>query len=187
MTEEQRWLLLHMGGWQIVSALCSPEGTRALMNSRWGSTGGGHIPEGAPEWIQGCGWETEAATITPKWLGYADRHGGRPAQAPKFTIKPAAINRYAESLPDDVKAELLACRNAGTANAVFRYRFCRCGTKKCGYGYLKDRICPPTAEQEQAADQEYWRVVEWQDRLLPVALGLGVAATGQLELFEATA
>ena len=98
-----------------------------------------------------------------------------------------AINRYAESLPDDVKAELLACRNAGTANAVFRYRFCRCGTKKCGYNYLKDRICPPTAEQEQAADDEYWRVVEWQDRLLPVALGLGVAATGQLDLFEATA
>jgi hypothetical protein len=181
MTEEQRWLLLHMGGWQIVSALCSTEGTKALMNSRWGSTGGAHIPADAPEWLHGCGWETEASTISPRWLG------GRPAQAPTFTIKPAAINRFSESLPDDVKAELLACRNAGTANAVLRYRFCRCGTKKCGYGYVKDRICPPTAEQEQAADQEYWRVVEWQDRLLPVALGLGVAAIGQLELFEATA
>jgi hypothetical protein len=180
MTEDQRWLMLHMGGWQIVSALCSPEGTKSLMNCRWGSTGGNPPPE-APTWLQGCGWETESSTISPRWLG------GKPADAPTFTIKPAAINRFAAELPDDIKAELLACRNAGTANAVMRYRFCRCGSKKCGYGYLKDRICPPTAEQEQAATDEYWRIVEWQDRLLPVALGLGVDAPGQLQLFEAIA
>ena len=181
MTEDQRWLLLNMGGWQIVCALCSPEGTKSLMNSRWGSTRGGYLPTQAPEWLKGCRWETESATISPRWLS------GKPADAPTFTIKPAAINRYAAELPDDIKAELLACRNAGIANAVMQYRFCRCGSKKCGYGYIKDRICPPTAEQEQAATDEYWRVVEWQDRLLPVALGLGVHAAGQLQLFEATA
>ena len=180
MTEEQRWLLLHMGGWQIVAALCSPEGTKSLMNSRWGSTGG-NIPPQAPEWLKGCGWETESSTISPRWLG------GKPAGAPSFTIKPAAINRYASELPEDIKAELLACRNAGQANAVLKYRFCRCGSEKCGYGYLKDRICPPTEAQEREADDEYWRIIDWQDRLLPVALSLAVGSSGQLELFESIA
>lgn len=181
LTEDQRWLLNHMGGWQIVSALCSPEGVRALMNSRWGSTGGGQLPADAPAWLEGCGWETETSTIAPRWLG------GKPANAPTFTIKPAAINRYAAELPASIQAELAQCRSASQANAVLKYRFCRCGSKKCGYGYLKDRICPPTQAQEQAADDEYWRIIEWQDRLLPVALGLGVHMPGQLELFGAEA
>jgi hypothetical protein len=180
LSTDQRWLLLHMGSWQIVHALCSPDGTRGLMNSRWGSTGGGALPPDAPEWLNGCGWETEASTIAPRWLG------GRPAAAPTFTIKPAAINRYAEQLPEEIKAELLDCRNAGTANAVLKYRFCRCGSKKCGYGYLKDRICPPTPEQEKAADEEYWRIVEWQGTVLRRALALdGQSEGNQLQLFEA--
>ena len=153
--------------------------------SRWGSTGGGELPPDAPEWLNGCGWETEASTIAPRWLG------GRPADAPTFTIKPAAINRYAAQLPDDIKEELLACRNAGTANAVMRYRFCHCGSKQCGYGYLKDRICPPTPEQEQEASEEYWRIVEWQKPVLARALGLDgqphLDEVGQLELFGASA
>lgn len=181
LTTDQRWLLYRMGGWQIISALCSTDGTRQLMNSRWGSTGGGDVPESAPDWLDGCGWDTEAATITPRWLH------GKPKNAPTFTIKPAAINRYSAELPEDVKAELLECRNAGTANAVMSGRFCHCGSTPCGYRYLKDRICPPTEDQEQEARDEYWRIRDWQDDLLLRALGLvecAVADDGQLELFE---
>ena len=173
LTTDQRWLLLHMGSWQIVHALCSPDGVTKLMQSCWGSTGGTAEIPGAPAWVNGCGWDTSGGTITA-------RNGVR--------IKAAEINRCAAQLPDDIKAELLACRNAGTANAVLKYRFCRCGSKKCGYGYPKDRICPPTPEQEQAADEEYWRIVEWQGKVLRRALALDGQSHiegDQLQLFEA--
>ena len=178
MTEEQRWLLMHMGGWQIVGALCSPDGVKALMTSRWGSTGGGRPSDQAPEWLDGCGWETEAGKITPKWLR------GKPAGAPTFTITAANINRYAAQLPDDIKAELIDCRDQGTANAVLSHRFCRCGSDPCGYRYLKDRICPPTPEQENQARADYWRIRALEHVVLAKALGLNRPADDQLELFE---
>jgi hypothetical protein len=176
MTDDQRWLLLHMGGWQIVAALCSSEDVTKLMQSCWGSSAGrSQVSDrpNAPAWLKNCGWDTSGGTITARGVG--------------VKVKAAEINRYAKQIPDDIKAELLACRNAGTANAVLKYRFCRCGSKKCGYGYLKDRICPPTDAQEREADDEYWRIIDWQDRLLPVALGLNADAPGQLQLFGASA
>jgi hypothetical protein len=176
---EQRWLLWHMGGWQIVDALCSPEGVKALMGSRWGSTGKSReLPNGAPSWLKGCGWETEASTITPRWLG------GRPTNAPTFTIKPAHINSYAAVLPEPIKEQLLECRAESQANAVLQYRFCRCGSKPCGYRYLKDRICPPTPEQENQAHADYWRIRALEHVVLSKALALK-DEPAQLELFGA--
>ena len=181
MTPDQRWLLFRMGGWQIVAALCSPDGVADLMRSRWGSTGGGELPNGAPSWLDGCGWDTDAGTITPKWLH------GRPEDAPSFTIKAAQINRYAAQLPDDIKQKLLDCRAESAANAVLRGNFCRCGSKPCGYRYIKGRICPPTVEQENQADADYWRIRASEYRVLAKALVLNEEAEEQLELFGATA
>ena len=181
MTPDQRWLLFRMGGWQIVSALCSPDGTADLMRSCWGSTGhSGDLPNGAPKWLDGCGWDTNASTITAHWLR------GKPAEAPELTIKAAQINRYAAQLPDSIKQELLECRAASTGNAVLRQRFCRCGSKPCGYPYIKDKICPPTVEQENQAEADYWRIRAWEYRVLAKALELNDASSGdQLELFGA--
>ena len=174
LTTDQRWLLLHMGSWQIIHALCSPDGVTKLMQSCWGSSGGSgnaDIP-GAPAWVKNCGWDTSGGTITA-------RNGVR--------IKAAEINRYAEQLPDDIKAELLDCRNAGTANAVLRYRHCYCGDPKRKH-LQEDVICGPSSAQERETTDEYWRIVEWQKPLLAKALGLDGQSHiegDQLQLFEA--
>lgn len=177
---DQRWLLLHMGGWEIVGALCSPEAVKKLMQSCWGSSGGrshaSDLPD-APAWLKKCGWETSGGVITAK------NHGN-----PNVKIKAADINRFAATIPDDIKAELLECRNAGTANAVLRYRHCYCGDSKRKH-FEKDVICPPTDEQERDCTNEYWRVIDWQKRVLVKALGLGESQVteDQLELFEVSA
>lgn len=171
-----------MGGWQIISALCSPDGVADLMRSRWGSTGGAKLlPNGAPAWLNGCGWDTEASAITPRWLH------GKPADAPTFTIKATQINRYAAQLPDDIKQQLLQCRNASQENAVLRGSFCHCGSSPCGYPYMKDLICPPTVEQKNNADAEHWRIRCWESLVLAKALALNESPAdtdSQLELFE---
>lgn len=162
LTTDQRWLLLHMGTWQIVHALCSPEGVTALMTSRWGSTGGRLTDlNDAPEWLKTCGWEISGGVIH-----------ARTRKLPGLKIKAAEINRFAAQLPDDIKAELIDCRNAGTANAVLRGRFCHCGNHQESYPWQKNAICPATMEQENQAAADYWRINAWQHVVLAKALGL---------------
>ncbi len=176
---DQRWLLLHMGSWQIVHALASPEGVANLMRSRSGSTGGRASDlNGSPEWLADCGWEINGSVIS-----------ARARRLPGLNIKAAEINRYAAHLPADIKAELVACRDAGTANAVLRARFCHCGHHDHAtyMPWEKDRICPPTVEQENNATADYWRIRAWQHVVLAKALGLNGRshiANDQLDLFE---
>ena len=69
LSVDQRWLLLHMGGWEIVGALCSPEAVKKLMQSCWGSSGGrSHASDlpNSPAWLKKCGWETSGGVITLK-------------------------------------------------------------------------------------------------------------------------
>lgn len=178
LTVDQRWLLLHMGGWEIVGALCSPEGVTRLMQSCWGSTAGlACNRSGAPAWLKGCGWEISSGVIT-----------ARPHSVVK--IKAAEINRYAARLPADIKSELIACRDAATANAVLRGRFCHCGDHTKSYLWQEDAICPPTAKQENDAQADYWQIKAWQHAVLAKALGLRgeQSADGeQLDLFGVTA
>lgn len=182
LTTDQRWLLLHMGTWQIVHALASPDGVKALMLSCWGSSGGradaDDVP-GCPQWVKGCGWETSGGTITARAQG-----------GPHVKIKAAEINRYAATIPADIKDELVACRNAGTANAVYGYRLCRDTREHTHLPYERDKICPATEAQEQQQRDEYWRIVDWQKRILIRALGLDGQSHipgDQLDLFEVPA
>lgn len=179
LSVDQRWLLLHMGGWEIVHALASPDGVTHLMQSCWGSSGGrancDDLP-GAPRWIKGCGWETRGGVI------YACGQGG-----PHVKIKASELNRFSKELPADIRAELVACRDAGTANAVLRGQFCHCGHHDQSYPWEKDRICPPTIEQENDASADYWRIRAWEHVVLAKALGLNGRphiAGDQLDLFE---
>jgi hypothetical protein len=178
LSVDQRWLLLHMGTWQIVHALCSPEGVSALMQSHWGSTTGrcADLPD-APEWLHRCGFETYGGTIT-----------ARTQDCPPVRIKAAEINRYAAQLPADIKAGLIACRDAGAANAVLGYRLCRDKRKHTHLPMDRDKICPATVEQEAEQRAEYWRIVAWQHVVLAKALGLtgdSHVVGDQLELFGA--
>lgn len=177
LTLNQRWLLLHMGGWEIVGALCSPEGVTHLMQSRWGSTcGNAENLNGSPPWLKGCGWEISGSVIT-----------ARARIAPGFKIKAAEINRFSALLPAHIKAELIECRNAGTANAILRGRFCHCGHHEKSYPWEKDRICPPTDKHENDAKADYWRIRAWEHVVLAKALGLSGQSwmdSQQLDLFE---
>lgn len=181
LTPDQRWLLMHMGGWEIVGALCSPEGVAHLMQSCWGATcgrGGATDIPGCPDWVRHAGWDIAGGTITARAQG-----------GPHVKIKAAQINAYAKTLPADIKAELIACRDAGTANAVLGHRLCR---QKRRHEHLpyEDRICPATQEQLDAQAAEYWRVVDWQPVVLSRALGLNGQSHiegDQLDLFGASA
>ena len=178
---DQRWLLLHMGGWQIVSALCSPEGVNHLMKSRWGATSGRAADlNGSPKWLDGAGFEISGSVIS-----------ARARRLPGLKIKAAEINRFAAQIPKHIKEELIECRNAGTANAVLRGRFCHCGRDHDkSYPWENDRICPPTKKQENDAAADYWRIRAWEHVVLAKALGLSHDSWvdgQQLELFGASA
>lgn len=181
LTLDQRWLLCHMGGWEIVAALCSPDGVDRLMRSCWGSTGGrSHATEvpGCPEWVRSCGWDIAGGTITGHTRGGLE-----------VKVTGRAINRFADQLDDDTRAELIACNSASQANANLGYRMCRNTREHTHLPYETDRICPATDEQLDAHNAEHWRVVDWQKQLLPAALGLVGSRSGrrtvgeQLEMF----
>ena len=181
LTVDQRWLLLHMGSWQIVHALASPDGVKRLMQSQWGSScgRGADLPQ-APAWLQRCGWDTTGGTIIARAQG-----------GPHVRIKAAEINAYAKALPADIKAELIACRDAGTANAILGYRLCR-DTREHTHlpADRRDKICPATEAQENERRAEHWRIVAWQHVILAKALGLNGQShiTGdQLDLFAVSA
>ena len=178
LTQDQRWLLLHMGTSMIVSALCSPEGVSHLMQSSWGSTSGRCDLPQAPTWLDRSGWEISGGVIR------AHTQGG-----PHVTIKATEINAFAKVLPGDVKAELVACRDAMHANAVLGYRLCRCHREHT-HSPCDDKICPSTVGQGNNQRAEHWRIAAWQHVILTEALGLNGRshiAGDQLDLFAVTA
>ena len=176
LTLDQRWLLMTIGGWQIVWALIDPAGTKHLMNSLSARAGGTAIP-GAPEWM--TSWETRGGKICSPC--------GPLVAEPKVVVTAAQIDRYATTIPDEIKDQLRDIRAQSTANAVLRGRFCGCGSKPCGYAYLGDRICPPTERQESDARADYRRIRAYETVYLAKALRLPARAlepSGQLALFE---
>ncbi|GAT13185.1 putative uncharacterized protein [Mycolicibacterium thermoresistibile] len=176
LTLDQRWLLMTMGGWQIVDALIGPGGVSHLMQSRWGGFRQKPIP-GAPAWM--TSWFTGNGRIVSPY--------GRGVE-PRVAVTAAQIDRYATTIPDEIKDQLRDIRAQSTANAVLRGRFCGCGSKPCGYAYMGDRICPPTERQESDARADYLRIRAYEKVYLAKALRLtahDLEPSGQLDLFEA--
>lgn len=175
LTEDQRWLLRSVGGHEMLGCLADADGWEHLMQSMY--QGSGRCTEGGPEWLRG-GFRCRNGRIASPEFGDA-----------VVTVTKVQLARYVLQLPGGLVDEMRACRAATTANAVLRGRFCHCGSTPCGYAYMRDRICPPTEQQETDAGAEYWRVHDWTDELLDRALGFDVATepVGQLELFGATA
>lgn len=178
LTEDQRWLLLHMGGHAIVRALCDPEGVTHLMQSCWGSSGHDSDIPGAPAWLYG--WDTQSGVIR------SNHQGGQRVQ-----VKAAEISRYAKQIPAPIMAEMLECRSASTTHAIKNSRWCHCGNEAdClrrneGDPYYGGRHHPTEAE-DQAHLDEYWQIRDREDDVLTRALGFEYIdeRVGQLELFE---
>lgn len=168
LTEDQRWLLRMVGGWEMRDCLIGPAGVTRLMQSHRGGNGRG--PDGAPPYIRGfqCGGGKIVTTGVPV-----------------ITVTTAQLRKFAQSLHADLRDEMRECANASTRNAILRHRFCGCGHTPCGYAYWGDRICPPTEQQDADASAEYWRCHDWTEDLLDRALGFTTEdePVGQLELF----
>lgn len=181
LTEDQRWLLRAVGGWKMRDCLIGPDGVADLMKSMYSSTAG--KVRGGPDWVA-RGFSCGRGKIVAPWDGAI------------VTVTAAQINRYAKTIPDDLIDELKACQRASVANARLRGRFCYCtrafgNRDRCGYAWMRDRICPPTEQQEADASAEYWRVHDWTEDLLDRALGFAVVdeaaeLVGQLALFAVT-
>lgn len=177
LTEDQRWLLRSVGGWAMRECLISSGGVMRLMQSMYGSTG--HVIEGGPAWLAGgfsCG---QGKVVSP---GFGE---------PVVTVTVAQINRYAASLPDELKADLVACRDAQQAEAKRTWKWCHCGREAdCLRSNAGDpqhgRRYHPAEAEVQAHYGELARLNDWQDNLLDRALGFEVIGepVGQLELFE---
>lgn len=173
LTTDQRWLLRSVGGWAMREALLSPGGVMRLMQSMYGSTG--HPIDGGPAWLANgftCG---QGKVVSP---GFGE---------PLVTVTTAQINRYAASLSDELKAELVACRDASHAETQRTWKWCRCGSEvECRRSNAGDPHHHPTDAEEEAHYAESRRLREWTDDLLDRAFGFEVVAdpVGQLELFE---
>lgn len=175
LTSDQRWLLATMGGWPIVWALCGPDGTQQLMASMWG--GCGKRVDGAPEWM--TSFETRGGKVFSPAFG-----------DPRVVVTAAQIDRFAAQLPDEVRAELKACRAAGIEENQRTLRWCHCGREaECLKANEGDRLYGgrhhPTDADDQDHRDRYWRIRDWEDRVLMKALGLMGGPVGQLDLFGA--
>lgn len=156
LTENQRWLLLLMGGWAIIDALCSPAGTKHLMQSSWG--GANHTPpEGAPAWLRSF-----------------DTRGNKIVAPCGVTVTAAQINRYAAALDESIRAELAACQAARQTNTMQGYEWCHCPNEHTAPNAFTGPCTRyhPTGEDEAAHLAEYRRIREWEKDLLRRALGL---------------
>jgi hypothetical protein len=172
LTSDQRWLLLHMGGWQIEWALLSPAGTDHLMTSMWGQCGG-RAPEGGPEWL--TSFETRGGKVT------APYGTGEP---PKVTVTAAQINRYGAALPPEIRVELEASRKASRAHAAKAEGWCHCPWKDRApnaHSGPCTRYHPTEAEYE-AHLEEGWQLRDRQRAALRRALQIDQQAE-QLALF----
>ncbi|WP_025088809.1 hypothetical protein [Mycobacteroides abscessus] len=168
LTEDQRWLLRMVGGWEMRDCLIGPAGVTRLMQSCYGGT---RLPtDGYPFHLKG--FECGHGKIVSRGI-------------PVVTVTTAQLNKYARSLPVDLVAEMRECATAAQRNNLRRHQFCHCGNEPCGYAYMGDRICPPTEQQEADAKAEFWRCQDWTDDLLDRALGFTTEdqPVGQLELF----
>ncbi|WP_074357601.1 hypothetical protein [Mycobacteroides abscessus] len=168
LTEDQRWLLRMVGGWTMRDCLIGPAGVTRLMQSHYGGTGCGL--DGAPSYIRGfqCGGGKIVTTGVPV-----------------ITVTTAQLRKFAQSLPTELVTEMRECAAAAQRNNLLRHQFCRCGSVPCGFAYMRDRICPPTEQQEADAIAEFWRCQDWTEDLLDRALGFTTEdePVGQLELF----
>lgn len=169
LSVDQRWLLLHIGGWAIVDALLSPAGTDHLMQSMSGSTGG-NPPQGGPEWL--CGWQTRAGKIVSPWRGQ-----------PHVVVSAAQIKRYGKQLPADGRAELVECRAARSAETMRTEGWCHCPWKDHSPNAHSGpcRRYHPTDAEDRAHLDNLRRIEAWETTVLRRALGVDA---GQLALFD---
>jgi len=181
LTLEQRWLLMTMGGWQIVDALIGPGGVNHLMQSQWSGNRFEPIP-GAPEWM--TSWSTGNGRIVSPW--------GRDTE-PRVTVTAAQINRYARTIPDEVRGQLEAIALQRSQHTWKSYDWCWCGREtecrraNAGDPLYGDRYHPTEREISQHhADAR--RIRAYEGVYLAKALRLTAAdlePSGQLDLFEA--
>ncbi|KWX66830.1 hypothetical protein [Mycobacterium sp. NAZ190054] len=178
LTHDQRWLLMTMGGWQIVDALIGPGGVNHLMQSQWGGSRLQPIP-GAPGWM--TSFQTRGSKIVSP--SFADE--------PRVTVTAAQINAYARALPSGVRGELEELALQRQQHAWQGRDWCLCGrAEECrrrnqGDPVYGDRHHPTEAEENQRhADWLRMRITERV--LLAKALGLNAREEPvQLDLFEA--
>ena len=178
LTVDQRWLLRSVGGWEMRDCLISPDGVSRLMQSMRGSSG--RPIDGGPGWLAD---------------GFDCRNGKVVSRGPlAVTVTVVQINQYAAQLATAVKDQLLECQRAAHSENQRVRKWCQCGhEERClranqGDPFYGNRYHPTDAEVD-AHYEEDWRIHDWTDDVLDLALGFEYAdepreQLGQLSLFE---
>ncbi|MCV6982136.1 hypothetical protein H7I53_18140 [Mycolicibacterium pulveris] len=178
LTVEQRWLLMTMGGRQIVDALIGPGGVNHLMQSRWSSSRVRAV-QGAPEWM--VSFETRGGKIVSPAF-----------DEPRVTVTAAQINKYAKTIPAEVRSQLEQLALDRSQHTWQINDWCLCGREaECLKAHEGD---PLYGGRHHPSKREYnqhladgLRIRAYEKVLLAKALRLDgrEAESGQLELFEA--
>ena len=114
LTEDQKSLLLAIGGWQMRDCLLGTHGVDHFMAS-CSSAYGHRGPDGGPDWL--TGWNTGGGKITAPARGDV-----------RVVVTAAQINAYARTLTEELRAELAACRSAALRESARTAPWCR---RKC--------------------------------------------------------
>ena len=176
LTADQRWLLMTIGGWQIIDALAAPAGVQNLMRSNLGGTR--HQPiSGAPDWM--TTYEVTGNKIIS------------PRHDPRVTVTASQINSHAQSLPADLRQQLIDLRDRTARHVIRGYNWCHCGDPEaCPFKAADGKIRHhPSADETESHKDEWRQIRELEAELLRRALldDGGDGDDDQLELFEVTA
>jgi hypothetical protein len=172
LTNDQRWLLYFMGGWQIRDCLIGPAGTDHLMQSTSGAcrfTG----PEGGPEWM--TGWDTHNGKIVSPGRGES-----------RVVVTKAQINAYARSVRESVRAELVALRAEAGVEANRTRGWCHCPWSQTAPN-AHSGPCQryhPTDDEDDIHYATVRQIDEALDEALRRALNPNTEPAGQLALFD---
>lgn len=172
LTEDERWLLLAMGGWMILDALLSKQGAEYLAQSHWGGTL--RDVEGGPDWLRG-GFSTNGGKVHCPAFG-----------TPILTIKVTRITAYGLTLPADLRAEMEQCRKDSQALNLKQYSWCHCPWKHEAASKYSEpcKRYHPTDAEDDAARAEHWRIFDLEKVLLRRAFQMQEEPVGQLALFD---
>lgn len=180
LTEDQRWLLVAVGGWMMADCFIAPErGIDRLMASRYGSSNGRRNDK-YPDWLKDgfdCGY---GKIVSPMFS----------SDEPHAVVTKAQLTSFAHSLDAGLVEQLRDARSAMTAETVRWSRTCHCGAtggdahKSWGPSY--EDLWHPSREQDDEHRKLNREQASLVQHLVLQACGFG-EPVGQLDLFDALA
>lgn len=178
LSEEQRWLLAGVGGWQMADCLAHPDrGIAALMTSMYGSSSA-RRDDRYPDWLSAgfaCGY---GRIVSPGLV--------RDGSARRVEVTNVQLAGFARDVDPEVRVRVREVRNTQQQEAQRWASSCHCGRGTEWHQLETDPMWRsrwhPTPEQDAAHRAYDLLLDEAVNELILEACNL-IVPTGQLALF----